>query len=249
MALGFFTKIPLPKNVDFEKVKQGEATLFLPVVGLIVGAFSALMFIGSIFLFPLPVAVAFSLIASLYITSAFHEDGLADMIDGFGGGWTKERILEIMKDSSIGTYGVIALVCSIGLKYLVLVNIPIEIIPITIIAGHTFSRSMAVSLMYNLNYSRTGNSKSQSVIKKLSAKEMLSVILFGVLTFFLFNNHFIFLIILPSVIVRGYLFSLYKKWIDGYTGDCIGAAQQIFEVVFLLSVSAIYNLNLIRNLY
>jgi len=238
-AVGFFTKIPIPKSVDFEKVKQGEATLLLPVIGYLVGGFAAIVFVLSAFVFPLALSVAFALLSGIYVTSAFHEDGLADMADGFGGGWTKKRILEIMKDSSIGTYGVLALTLSLGIKYLTLINILNIYIPITIFAGHTLSRALAVSLMYDMEYARVENSKAKSYTKKISVLEMLIIIFAGFVPLFFFNNQFVFLSVIPLAVTREYLKKLYKKWINGYTGDCIGAAQQIFEIVFLLTILAI----------
>lgn len=246
-AIVFFSKIPIPKSVDFNKVKQGEATLFLPVVGWIVGGISALSFLLALYIFPISLAVLIAVISSIYITSAFHEDGLADMFDGFGGGWTKEKILEIMKDSSIGTYGVLALIVTLTLKYSSLLYLPVELIPIALIAGHSFSRALAVSLMFDLDYARIENSKAKSFTKKLTSLEMILIVLLGILPMFLLNNHYIFLCVIPLGLVRVFLVKFLKKWIGGYTGDCIGAAQQIFEVVFLMAVLAIYNSNLVRS--
>lgn len=248
-ALGFFTKIPIPKSVDFNKVKQGEATLLLPVIGIIVGGGSALTFVVLQFILPLQIAVALSMLFSIYITSAFHEDGLADMVDGFGGGWTKERILEIMKDSSIGTYGVLALILSLGLKYISFISLPFTKIAFAIVVGHIISRAFAVSLMSDLDYSRTENSKAASFTKRITKSELSIIMIVGILSLLLFNNYYSFVVLLPLLFVRIYLKSFYKKWIDGYTGDCIGAAQQIFELVFLLTILAIYHSNLIGEIY
>lgn len=248
-SLGFFTKIPIPKSVDFNKVKQGEATLLLPVIGSIVGSFCAGVYVFCQLVLPFSLSVALAMFSGIYITSAFHEDGLADMVDGFGGGWTKERILEIMKDSSIGTYGVLALVLSLGIKYISFMHIPMDIIPVLFITSHVFSRSLAVSLMYDLDYVRIEDSKAKSFTKKMSVFEAFVIIFIGIVSLLFFNNYYVFISIIPIVIVRLYIRRFYKKWIGGYTGDCIGAAQQIFELVFILSVLAVYHTKYLRNIF
>ena len=94
--------------------------MYFPLIGWIVGGFSALIFWASSFLFPVSISIIFSMIASILVTGAFHEDGFADVCDGFGGGWTKEKILEIMKDSRVGSYGVIGMILMLGTKFAVL---------------------------------------------------------------------------------------------------------------------------------
>ena len=109
-AVMFYTRIPVSQNVGYSEVSLQKSIRYFPLIGWIVGGLSALLFLG-LSLLPLPttVVVLLSMVASIWVTGAFHEDGFADVCDGFGGGWTKEKILAIMKDSRLGTYGAIGL--------------------------------------------------------------------------------------------------------------------------------------------
>ena len=116
-ALLFYTRIPCPKNIDHNPDYLNKASRYFPLVGWIVGGISFSVYYLSSFLFPSQIAIVLSIIAGILVTGAFHEDGFADVCDGFGGGWTKEKILLIMKDSSIGAYGAIGLVLLFLLKF------------------------------------------------------------------------------------------------------------------------------------
>ena len=109
-ALMFYTRIPCPKNIDHDPEYLNKASRYFPLIGWIVGGLSFLVFIFFEELFTVPIAVVFSIVASVLVTGGFHEDGFADVCDGFGGGWTKEKILLIMKDSAIGAYGALGLI-------------------------------------------------------------------------------------------------------------------------------------------
>ena len=115
-ALMFYTRIPCPKWVDHDPEFLNQSIRYFPLIGWIVGIISGLFLYLPGTYFSIPVAIILSLIISVLITGAFHEDGFADTCDAFGGGWTKKKILEIMKDSRLGTYGVIGLLLLISLK-------------------------------------------------------------------------------------------------------------------------------------
>lgn len=109
-ALMFFTRIPVPGSIPYSKELLNKALRFFPLVGGIVGGIGAgILWLGML-IFPFPLALLLSMVVTIFITGAFHEDGFADFCDGYGGGITKERILEIMKDSRLGTYGTIGLI-------------------------------------------------------------------------------------------------------------------------------------------
>ena len=112
----FYTRTPCPSWVDFEADHLNKATRYLPVIGWIIGGFTGLSFWMAIQLFDPLTSLLISLGISVLLTGAFHEDGFADACDGFGGGWTKPQILEIMKDSRVGPYGMVGLVLLFGLK-------------------------------------------------------------------------------------------------------------------------------------
>ena len=135
LALSFFTRIPVPKTLDYSDELLNRASRYFSLVGAVLAVLLTLVYLVATQFFSPAVAVLLVMLASLLLTGAFHEDGFADVCDGFGGGWTKERILTIMKDSRLGTFGVIGLISILGLKYLSLnelnsnsVNIIITII-------------------------------------------------------------------------------------------------------------------------
>ena len=116
-CLMFYTRIPCPKNIDHNPDYLNKATRYFPFIGWIVGSISFLAFYIFAQFLSVEIAVIIAIIASILTTGAFHEDGFADVCDGFGGGWTKEKILEIMKDSRVGTYAVVGLILLLGLKF------------------------------------------------------------------------------------------------------------------------------------
>src|SRR6187551_2582742 len=122
-ALMFYTRIPCPKNIDHNPDYLNKASRYFPLIGWIVGGICFGTYYLSSLVFSVEIALILSIIAGILTTGAFHEDGFADVCDGFGGGWTKEKILLIMKDSAIGAYGAIGLVLLFLLKFQVLYNL------------------------------------------------------------------------------------------------------------------------------
>ncbi|MBV8390502.1 MAG: adenosylcobinamide-GDP ribazoletransferase [Mucilaginibacter sp.] len=240
-ALMFFTRIPCPKWIDHSEEYLNKASKYFPVIGIIVGSASAVIYWLFQLVFPVEIALIFSMIASVIITGAFHEDGFADVCDGFGGGWTKEKILLIMKDSRLGTFGVIALGLILLLKWSVLKYFPVNTLMIALISGHAISRLNAVSLIYTDAYAREDDSsKSKPLATKMSSGELIFAIIFGIAPLALFANIYVLLVLVPLFFVRWYFSKYFKKWIGGYTGDCLGAVQQVSEVVFYLSLILIF---------
>lgn len=187
--------------------------------------------------------------ASIWITGAFHEDGFADASDGFGGGWTKEQILTIMKDSRLGTYGVISIGLLLALKFAALLQISDRFdatvwVAMALITGHTISRSATVWLISLHSYTRDEeSSKIQSLAGSITRAELLIATLFGLFSIFLaflWPMHIGFSLPISPVAVATWLLGRYfEHRLGGYTGDCLGATQQITEVVLYLSLSSI----------
>lgn len=245
----FYTRIPCPKNITHNPDYLNKATRYFPFIGWIVGSISFLAFyIFSLFL-STETAVIFAIIISVLTTGAFHEDGFADVCDGFGGGWTKEKILLIMKDSSIGAYGAIGLVLLFLAKFkllsesILLFTNNILLIFLLFISAHSLSRLAAISIVFTHQYSRDdASSKSKPIAKNHSWKEIFGSFFFGLipllaLTYF---NYKVLLAIIPVFITRYFLAGYFQKWIDGYTGDCLGATQQVCEVIYYLSILFIW---------
>ena len=240
-ALMFFTRIPCPKWVDHSAEYLNKSSKYFPVVGIIVGSISAITYWLFQLIFPADIALLFGIIASILATGAFHEDGFADVCDGFGGGWTKEKILLIMKDSRLGTFGVVGIGLILLLKWSALKYFPINTLVVALISGHAISRLNAVSLIFTDQYARDDDSgKSKPLATKMSPGALLFAIIFGLAPLALFNNINILLVVLPLFLLRWYFSRYFKKWIGGYTGDCLGAVQQVSEVVFYLSLLLIF---------
>ena len=244
-AIMFYTRIPIPKNIDFSEELLNKSTKFFPFIGWIVGGFGALVFFACQFIFPLSISVILSMISTILLTGAFHEDGLADSCDAFGGGWTKEKILEIMKDSRIGTYGTVGLILILLIKYFCLTNVYVEQIPFVLFAGHALSRYSATGMIFFSQYARDdAKSKSKPIGKSLSSTDFLISLIFGsapLLLISILYSYWYFLIILTIIPIVYFFKRYFEKWIGGFTGDGLGATQQISEIVFYLSFIVISN--------
>jgi adenosylcobinamide-GDP ribazoletransferase len=240
-ALMFFTRLPCPKWVDHSEEYLNKSSKYFPLVGIIIGSISALVYWAFQWILPKEIALLLSMIASILATGAFHEDGFADVCDGFGGGWTKEKILLIMKDSRLGTYGVIGIGLILILKWTILKYLPAETIVIALISGHAISRLNAVSVIYTDQYAREDDtSKSKPLATKMGLGELILAIIIGLAPLALFANIYILLTLLPLLLARWYFSGYFKKWIGGYTGDCLGAVQQVSEVIFYISLLVIF---------
>lgn len=243
-ALMFLTRLPVPHFTDHSPEYLEKSSKYFSLIGWIVGGLSVLVLLVVRYFIAPELAVLLSIVAGLLITGAFHEDGFADVCDAFGGGWTKQKILEIMKDSRLGTYGVAGLVLMLATKFLLLGQLaaltgPLELIPVfaaQVVAAHSLSRLMAVGLIQTSVYAYEGEeSKSKPLAsKKLTVGEAALALLFGLLPLAFMPLRFA-LCLLPMLVAVGWLRRWYHKWIGGYTGDCLGAVQQVTEVVCYLS--------------
>ncbi|MDM8520370.1 adenosylcobinamide-GDP ribazoletransferase [Anaerolineales bacterium HSG6] len=234
IALIFYTRLPIPSWVEYDSAYLPRSSRYLPLVGFFVGGIGALVFWLSHWLWPVSIAVLLSIIATVLVTGAFHEDGLADSCDGFGGGWSTEQILTIMKDSRVGTFGMVGLSLMLGLKFVTLHEISPPLLPSIIIAGHTISRLMAVSFLYSHDYVRPqAQSKAQAHAQRMAGSELLIAVLLGLFPLLFLSLSFI-LLLIPLIVVRQLLGRYFVKRLGGFTGDCLGATQQLTEVVFYL---------------
>lgn len=252
-ALMFYTRIPCPKHINHEPDYLNKATRYFPLIGWIVGIISFLLFLGVNYFFSNSIATLFSIIVGILTTGAFHEDGFADVCDGFGGGWTKEKILKIMKDSAIGAYGAIGIILLLLLKFLILFEIlnnaliSVEnktlFFALLFIVYHSVSRANAISLSFTLSYVREDElSKAKPIAKSYSMVEVLGVLFFGLSPLICIALIYtpLFLWVIPVLLlIRWYMGRYFTKWIGGYTGDCLGALEQVSEVFTLLSILAI----------
>lgn len=234
-AVMFYTRIPVPSGMAFSDEILNKATRYFPLIGIIVGGIGALVFWMLHLILPFQVSVILSMAATIFVTGAFHEDAFSDFCDGFGGGYTPERILEIMKDSRIGTYGAVAILLMLSTKFFCLTNIEPYKIPLILISGHAFSRFMSVCMIYTSNYVRADTlSKSKPIGHKGSAFSLLVAGLFGLIALCFIPVKAVVVIIALSIIVFiSFRWYVHRK-LGGYTGDVLGALQQLSEISFYL---------------
>ena len=239
-AVRFFTRIPVSNRIPHSAEGLNDATRYFPAVGILVGLCSAAAYSIATLLFPQMVCVLIAMATSVYITGAFHEDGLSDMVDGLGGGWEKSRILEIMKDSRVGNYGVISITFALLAKFVVLSAVSAAWVPLLLIAGHSFSRYCAVLIMAGMNYVREDAlSKAKPLATKLSRNSLVVASAFGIAPFPLLPISASFAGFGLALLSTIWLGRKLQKWLGGYTGDCLGATQQISELAFYLGALAI----------
>lgn len=237
LALAFFTRIPIPNKTPYSPELLNKSSRYYAVIGFFIGFILCGILAIALVLFPVELAVILTLIASFIITGAFHEDGFADMCDGFGGGFTPEKKLEIMKDSRVGTYGSIAIVCIIAIMFLTMSYITSSSYleaAVAMLVGHTLSRALSGSLIFDLNYLRVLDAKAKA--KPLSTgihlTELLILCITGGFVCLLLNIEIAFLCLMLTLIIR-FLFKKYLIFqLGGFTGDCLGAAQ----IISMLSI-------------
>jgi adenosylcobinamide-GDP ribazoletransferase len=241
-SLMFFTRIPCPSWVDHSDEYLNKSRKYFPMIGWIVGGLSAVVLWAASFVLPMSVCIVLSIMASVWTTGAFHEDGFTDVCDSFGAGWNKAQILTIMKDSRIGAYGVIGMVLLVLLKFMALSEIAqrdgTTLLLFVIVNAHTTSRFIASTFVHTHDYVQDLDvSKSKPIAsQRLSLAEMSYSGIITLVPFVLFQN-WRFLLVLPiAYLSKIYLGYYFKKHIGGYTGDCLGATQQVSEVVFYLAI-------------
>ena len=230
-ALRFFTRLPVPAWVGHSSEALPNSTRYFPAVGLVVGGIAALVFFVTSYVWPLTLAVLASMAATLYITGVFHEDGWSDTIDGFGGGWEKERVLAIMKDSRIGSYGAAALIIMLLAKFCALIELKPSLIPAAMIAGHALSRLCATAVMTSLDYVRD-EGKAKPMSAKISRSSLAFAVSTAVLPLLFLPPSRVLLGLVLAGLATLWLARLFTRRIGGYTGDCLGAVQQFSEVAF-----------------
>ncbi|HEU4767148.1 MAG TPA: adenosylcobinamide-GDP ribazoletransferase [Pyrinomonadaceae bacterium] len=235
IALQFMTRLPGPRVEQISDENLGKAAAFFPLVGVIVGCSTALVFVLLQRALPLPVSVLGAIIFATFITSGLHEDGFADVFDGFGGGWSKERTLEIMRDSRIGVYGVLALVFLVLSKLHLLSALQPNQIWRWLIVAHVASRWPPLALGAWLPPARS-EGLGKLVAKQPGAPELLIGTTTVVITLLLTISR---RAALTALLVTGLVTLLsglyFRRRLEGVTGDCLGAATQFTEVALYLT--------------
>ena len=241
IALQFFTRFPTPQWVGYQHEWLQQSSRYFVLVGLLVGGVVSAVYAGASLAFPPLVAVLISTIFGIVLTGAFHEDGFADVCDGLGGAVSAERALDIMKDSRIGAYGTIGVVLMLALKVSTLASLPTPSIIAALVIAHPLSRLAATAFIWRLNYVRA-EGKSKPLAQRMSSGEFSTAASFGILPMLLcgvfgwLNWASILCGAVLLVLSALYLWRVFVRRIGGYTGDCLGAVQQLAEVSFYLGL-------------
>lgn len=216
-----------------------------PLTGWLTGGImAAVIYFGGMIL-PHTIAVLMAIVARLLITGALHEDGLTDFFDGFGGGGNnRQRILDIMKDSRTGTFGVVGIVMYLLILFFALTAMPAKLAALTVLAADPYSKMLAGQIIMMMPYARTEEeSKAHVVYRKMNIKAGISLFIQGmaplaplVLTCWGFVRWDL-IIFIPGLVMY-FLYLLIWRRLRGYTGDCCGAMFLLIELSFYLTVSS-----------
>ncbi len=238
-AVRFFTRLPVPAWVGHSDEALNRSARYFPAVGLLIGGIGGAVYVLAALFWPKTAAVLLSMAATIYATGAFHEDGLSDVADGIGGGWDKARILEIMKDSRVGNYGVAALVLALLGKFILLVEVEAAWVPAALVAGHAVSRFASTLLLCTMDYVREDAlSKAKPLATRLTPGGLTLAAVFAGLGLFWLTPQQAALGCVLAALATIWMARLFKRWLGGYTGDCLGATQQMAELAFYLGLLA-----------
>lgn len=243
-AFIFFTRLPFWRLHEPPKECYKTVVEHWPLTGWLTGgAMAATLYFGSIVM-PYPVVVVAAIVVRLLITGALHEDGLADFFDGFGGGGTdRQRILDIMKDSHIGTYGVLGLIMYVLLLGAALLSMSSEMAALTILAADPYSKMVASQLIIMMPYARTEETaKNKTVYRRIDWKAGIGLAFQGLLPMAAFLWYtglpWEMVIFLPCLVMY-FLYLMIWRRLRGYTGDCCGAVCLLVELTVYLVVCAL----------
>lgn len=236
LTFQYYSRIPTPRTEYSEKALS-EAFRYFPLVGAFVGGLGAVTCLATGYFLPWEVSVLLAMIVMTLATGAIHEDGFADTFDGFGGGYDRERILAIMRDSSSGVFGVVALILLFGLRFFLLKNLPRETMMLALVAAETSARVMPLFFIESSDYARKDSSKGMHTRNKLSPLTFGLAILWGLLS----------LLLLPWQVALGAagayaliflsIKSYAEKKVGGYTGDILGFLIVTCHTALLLILS------------
>ncbi|MDL2338939.1 MAG: adenosylcobinamide-GDP ribazoletransferase [Pseudomonadota bacterium] len=245
VAMQFFTRVPVPRWVGFEPDWLNQSARHFPAIGLFVGAVGALVLWAASQVLPLPVAVLLSMAATMLLTGGFHEDGWADTCDGLGGVVSRKRALDIMKDSRIGAYGAMGLLTMLALKAAILTSLPVDWGCAALLIGHTASRAASTALIRFLPYAGDiAHAKAKPLAQRISGAGFAVAVGWAlVVALALALRQPLWTVPVIGGVVFAALGALwcarwFRRRLGGVTGDTLGAAQQLTELLVLLSWAA-----------
>ena len=240
-ALIFFTRLPFWRLHQPPKACYETVVEHWPLVGWLTGGVMAATLYGASMVLPYQVAVLVAIVMRLLLTGALHEDGLADFLDGFGGGGNnRQRILDIMKDSHIGTYGVIGLVLYLLLLFFCLSSMSPEMAALAILAADPYAKMLTAQLVSMMPYARREEeAKAKVIYRKITLVSGVSLAVQGLLPIGLFVWYMGIvwetLIFIPALVMYFFYLLIWRR-LHGYTGDCCGAVCLMVELSVYLTL-------------
>lgn len=237
-AAMFLTRLPLGRWTHYSDEQLNRSSRYFSLVGAGVGVVGALVLGATALVLPLPVAVILSVVATVLATGAFHEDGLADSCDALGGGMTREDVFRILEDSRIGAFGALGLILALSLKITSLAHLPLSVLPIALVCAHAFSRAACVLVMALGHYAKPKGGKTRPVASGVRKMDAAVAVLIGLVPFALAPASFLWSV--PIMLAAcAALYGYFRARIGGYTGDCLGATQQVAEIAGYLTFLAV----------
>jgi adenosylcobinamide-GDP ribazoletransferase len=236
-ALVFLTRIPVGNLYVFRAEELPRSTVYFPVVGLLIGSLAGAVLFCTQLVFPSIVAVLLCMLATVWVTGALHEDGLADAADGLAGGSTSAQRLAIMKGSAIGVYGAAALWFSLTAKLLLLGSLlerGTTVAICALIVANGMGRAGTVALLFACPYAREGESKASPFAHNVTPGELVISLLPAVFSAFLFLGRDALACLCGAAATVWATSLVYRRMIGGITGDCLGATNQVIELVCYL---------------
>jgi adenosylcobinamide-GDP ribazoletransferase len=237
-AIGFFTRLPVRASDSGELPRLNEAAIMFPFAGLAIGLLTGIVWFLAAHLLPSLPAAGVAIAAGMLLTGALHEDGLSDTADGLGGGSGKERALEIMRDSRIGAYGASALVVSIGLRWTALAEFSPFHGLLALAAVHMTSRTAILPALAFSSYARDkglGSTVSDGISSNTFwIATVITVLLAGAVA-----GPAGWIAAALGLFAARITLAWLEKRLGGYTGDGLGAMEQIAEITTLLALAGL----------
>jgi adenosylcobinamide-GDP ribazoletransferase len=238
----FLTRLPCPAWVGHDAAYLARSTSWFPTIGAFVGIAGSAVLLGAALAWPAWIAVALSTVMTVWLTGAFHEDALADACDGFGGGWGKDQILAIMKDSRVGSYGVVGLGLALAAKLGALTTIAgvsPEQAARALVAGHVLGRWSSLPLIMRLEYVRETGSKSKPFAASVTpARLVVGSLSAAALVWLALGTTRALVACMVAVVVTAIGGRYFRRVLGGITGDCLGAANQLVELATYLALAS-----------
>ena len=245
-AFTFMTRVPLGSLASHDPADLPASAVYFPIVGLVVALVGGGVYVAALYLWSVPIAIMLSMCATVLMTGAFHEDALADAFDGFGGGWSREQVLAIMKDSRVGSYALVGVTLVLALKFVALYTVSSAHAPIgvarSLIAGHVLSRWSSILLIRVYPYVRPAAdgerpSAGRPFVAGVTSTRLVAATVLTLLILDLAVGWGGILPLIVSVTITAVAGLYFARRIGGITGDTLGAANQIVEVCVYLALA------------